>query len=157
MRCKIIIYLEQIVEELILRVNDNQIYKLVIIRYIMEKYNSKDVDGYISNSSIKARPKLIEIRKIIKSTIPKAEEGISYGFPFYKYYGILAHFAEYKEHVALGFGSDLQNKDREILEKGGYATGQKRIQIKFKQKTPTRVIEQMLKAQAKINEAKRAK
>jgi len=88
-------------------------------------------------------------------TIPNVEEKINWGFPFYKYHGTYAHFAAYKHHVAFGFGSDLLNKDREILEKNGYATGQKRIQIKFNQKVPTTAIKQILKAQAKMNEAKR--
>ena len=48
-------------------------------------YKAKDVDSYIANSDKEARPKLKEIREIIKSTIPKAEEGISWGVPFYKY------------------------------------------------------------------------
>ena len=112
-----------------------------------------NVDEYIANASKEAQPKLEEIRKIIKSTVQKVEEGISYGFPFYKYHGVLAHFAEYKQHVALGFGSDLQSKDREMLEKKGYATGQKRIQIKFDQKFPEKEIKQILKEQAKANEA----
>jgi uncharacterized protein YdhG (YjbR/CyaY superfamily) len=118
-------------------------------------YKAKNVDAYIANSATKARPILNEIRKIIKSTVQEAEEGINWGFPFYKYHGVLAHFAEYKSHVALGFGSDLQKKDREILEKNGYITGQKRIQIKFDQKVPTTAIKQILKAQAKMNEVKR--
>ncbi len=116
----------------------------------------KDVDSYIANSGSKARPILEEIRKIVKSAVPKVEEGISYGFPFYKYHGTLAHFAEYKNHVALGFGSDLQDKDREMLEKDGYTLGQKRIQIQLDQKVPATAIKQILKAQAKINEAKKA-
>lgn len=121
----------------------------------MNNYNAKDVDSYIANSGKEARPILEEIRKIIKSAIPRAEEGINWGFPFYKYHGTLAHFAEYKNHVALGFGSDLQNKDHEILKKNGYATGQKRIQIRFGQKVPVAEIKQILKAQAIINEAKK--
>jgi len=120
----------------------------------MKNYKPKNVDEYIANSNIVARAKLEEIRKIIKSTIPKAEEGINWGFPFYKYHGTLAHFAEYKNHVALGFGSDLQTKDQEILGKKGYTTGQKRIQIRFDQKVPTTEIKQILNSQAKINEAK---
>jgi len=114
----------------------------------------KDVDSYIANSSSEARPILKEIREIIKLTVPKAEEGISWGFPFYKYHGTLAHFAEYKNHVALGFGSDLKNKDLKMLEKNGYTTGQKRIQIRFDQKVPATAIKQILKAQATINEGK---
>lgn len=120
----------------------------------MKSYSAKDVDSYIASSGIKARPYLKELRKIIKSTVQEVEEGINWGFPFYKYHGTLAHFAEYKSHVALGFGSDLQNKDREILEKNGYTPGQKRIQIQFDQKVPTAEIKQILKTQAKMNDAK---
>ena len=115
----------------------------------------KDVDSYIANSDRETRPILEELRKIIKTTIPNVEEKINWGFPFYKYHDTYAHFAANKNHVAFGFGSDLPNKDREILEKKGYATGQKRIQIKFDQKVPTTAIKQILKAQAKMNEAKR--
>ena len=44
-------------------------------------YKAKDVDSYIANSGREVRPKLKEIREIIKSTIPKVEEGIRWGVP----------------------------------------------------------------------------
>ena len=117
----------------------------------------KDVDSYIANSGREARPILKEIREIIKSTIPKVEEGISWGVPFYKYHGDLAGFAAYKNHVSFGFGADvLQSKDREILEKNGYKIGKGTMQIKFDQKVPTTAIKQILKTKLKMNEAKRA-
>ena len=123
----------------------------------MKMYKAKDVDSYIANSGIEARPKLKEIREIIKSTIPKVEEGISWGVPFYKYHGILAGFASFKNHVSFGFCEIMiQGKDREMLEKKGYITGKKTIQIKFDQKVPAIVIKQILKEKAKINESKRA-
>ena len=121
---------------------------------IMEK--PKDVDSYLANSGQEARPKLEELRKIIKSTIPKAEEGISWGMPFYKYYGFLAAIAEYKKHVSFQIADSLQNGDRQMLEEKRYATGLKRIQIKFDQEVPTTMIRQILKTQAKMNEAKKA-
>ena len=110
----------------------------------------KDVDSYIANSGEETRQMLNELRKIIKITIPGVEEKINLGFPFYKYHGTYAHFAVYKQHVALGFGSDLPDKDRQLLEKNGYATGQKRIQIKFNQKVPAAVIKQILKEQERV-------
>ena len=123
----------------------------------MKMYKAKDVDSYIANSERVARPKLKEVREIIKSTIPKAEEGISWGVPFYKYHGVLAGFASFKNHVSFGFCDIvIQSKDREMLEKRSYITGKKTIQIKFDQKVPTTVIKQILKAKAKMNEAKRA-
>ncbi len=116
---------------------------------------AKDVDSYIADSDKEARPILEELRKIIRSTIPEAEETIWYGVPFYKYQGELAGFAAYKNHVSFGFGAAvLQNKDREKLEKQGYKTGKGTMQIKFDQKVPTTAIKQILKAKAKMNEAK---
>jgi len=77
--------------------------------------------------------------------------------PIYKYHGILAGFAAYKNHVSFGFGAAvLQSKDRQMLEKKGYKTGKKTVQIKFDQKVPTTAIKKILKAKAKMNEAKRA-
>jgi uncharacterized protein YdhG (YjbR/CyaY superfamily) len=119
---------------------------------------AKDVDSYIANSAGEARPTLKAIRKLIRSTIPKAEESISWSVPFYKYHGGLVGFAVYKNHVSLGFGAaDLQRKDREMLENKGYKTGIKTMQIRFDQKVPAAAIKQILKAQAKVNEAKIAK
>jgi len=83
----------------------------------MRNYSAKDVDSYIASSGREASPKLKEIRKIIKSAIPKVEEGIRWGIPFYKYHGVLAGFAAFKNHVSFGFWGVLQSEDRKILEK----------------------------------------
>ena len=123
----------------------------------MRMYKAKDVDSYIADSGREAGLKLKEIQKIIKSTIPKVEEGISWGVPFYKYHGALAGFAAFKNHVSFGFCVVLQSKDREMLGKKGYITGKKTIQIKFDQKVPATAIKQILKSKAKINEVKRAR
>ena len=122
----------------------------------MRNYSAKDVDSYIAGSGREARPKLKEIRKIIKSAIPKVEEGISWGVPFYKYRGVLAGFAAFKNHVSFGLWAVLQSKDREMLGKKGYITGKKTLQIRFDQKVPATIIKQMLKARVKINKSKKA-
>ncbi len=122
----------------------------------MKNYSAKDVSSYIASSNKEAHPHLEELRKIIKETVPKVEEKISWGVPFYWYCGALVGFATFKDHVSFGLGlTGLQSKDREILEKKGYVTGKKIIQIKFDQKVPTSEIKQILKAQAKMNEEKR--
>ncbi len=123
----------------------------------MNMSKPKDVDSYIANSDKEARPVLEELRRIIKSTIPKAEEGISWNVPFYKYHGELVGFAAYKNHVSFGIGAAvLQSKDRKMLEEKGYKTGKGTIQIRFNQEVPTTVIKRLLKAKAKMNEAKKA-
>ncbi len=121
----------------------------------MKNYSARNVDSYIAGSGREARPKLKEIRKIISSTIPKVEEGISWGVPFYKYHGLLAGFAAHKKHASIWFPTAvLQSKDRTILEKKGYITGKKTIQIKFDQKVPATAIKHILKTRAKKNDAR---
>ena len=118
-------------------------------------HKAKDVDSYIADSAKESRSILRELRKIIKSTIPKAEEEILWGYPFYKYQGILAGITAYKKHVSFQIADSLQSKDRKALEEKGYILGEKRIQIRFDQKVPAIIIKQILKTQAKMNEAKK--
>jgi uncharacterized protein YdhG (YjbR/CyaY superfamily) len=115
----------------------------------------KDVETYIAEAAGEARPILKEFREIIKSTVPQAEEGISWGMPFYKYHGPLARFTAYKRHVSFGFGDALKSSDKRMLAEKGYETVTKIIKVKFDQKVPTTAIKQLLKAQAKRNEVKR--
>jgi len=123
----------------------------------MRNYQAKNVDEYIAGAPKEAQPKLREVRAVTKSAVPKAEEGISWGVPFYKYHGVLAGFASFKNHVSFGLADMLGSEDRKMLEKEGYITGKKTIQIKFDQKVPTAAINQILKAKEKMNEAKRAR
>ncbi len=121
----------------------------------MRNYSAEDVDSYIASSEPEARPTLNELRKLIKSTIPKAEESISWGVPFYKHHGLLAGFAVFKNHVSFGLAFVLEDGVREELTEKGYTTGKKTVQIRFDQKVPTTAITQILKAKATMNEAKR--
>jgi len=112
----------------------------------------KDVDAYIANQPEEAQPTLEELRELIKSTIPKAEEKIWYGVPFYDYHGELVGLAAYKKHVSFGIGANvLRGEDRKRLEEKGYKTGKGTVQIKFEQKVPTTMLKQLLKAKAKVN------
>lgn len=122
----------------------------------MRNYTAKDVDEYIASSSEEARSHLIELRKIIKTTVPQAKEEISWGVPFYKYHGLLGGFAPFKKHVDFGLAFVLEDKDREELLRKGYTTGKKTVQIRFDQKVPTKEIKKILKIKAKENEVKRA-
>lgn len=122
---------------------------------MQERSKPMDVDAYIAGAAQEARPILRDLRHIITSTVPAAEEGISWNVPFYKYHGALAGFAVYKSHVSFGTGgAELPGEVREMLENKGYHTGQKTVQIQFDQQVPAKEIQAILRAQAKINEAK---
>lgn len=121
----------------------------------MKNYKAKDVDNFISSMPIEAQPKLEEIRKVVKSNFPKAEEKISWGVPFYWQNGALTGFSPCKSYVLFGLVTRLKDKDRKMFEEKGYKTGKKTVQIRFDQKVPEKEIKQLLKTQAKMNEALR--
>jgi len=123
----------------------------------MKNYKALNVDEFIASAPKEAQSKLKELRAVFRSVVPKAEEGISWGVPFYKYHGLLAGFTALKNHIDFGLAFALENRDRKILGAKGYITGKKTVQIKFDQEVPAGVIRQMLKAKAKENESKKTK
>lgn len=115
----------------------------------------KDVDSYIANASNEARPTLEELREMIKSAVPEAEEMISYNVPFYEFHGTHVGFTAFKNHATFGIGADaLRGEDREILEEKGYKTGKETIQIRYDQAVPTTEIRRLL--DSKVEEAKKS-
>ncbi len=126
-------------------------------RYTLRNYQAKSVDDYIANAPEGARPKLREARAAVRAAVPEAEEGISWGVPFYRHHGLLAGFAAFRDHVSFGLSDALPGKVREALEGKGYATGKKTVQIRFDQEVPAGAIAEILRAKARANEAKRAK
>ncbi|GAB4146059.1 MAG: DUF1801 domain-containing protein [Bacteroidia bacterium] len=57
------------------------------------------IDDYISNYSDIRRKLLEEMRSIITSVIPDADEVISYGMPAFKTKKVLVYFAAFKNHI----------------------------------------------------------
>jgi uncharacterized protein len=124
----------------------------------MTNYSVRTVSKYIAAAPKEARAHLREIRSAVKSAVPKVEEGISYGKPYYKYHGMLAGFDAYKNHIGFEIWTNkLAADDRKKLKEKGYKTGSRTFQIAHDQKVPSAVIKRMVKAQAKVNAAKKKK
>lgn len=118
----------------------------------------KNVEAYIAAAPSGAQPLLQQLRELVKSCIPQAEESISWNVPFYKYHGPLAGFAAYKNHVSFGIASGvLEKQEREALAKKGYKTGLRTLQIAFGQKVPAAIIKKILKERAQLNKTKKTK
>jgi len=114
----------------------------------------RDVDTYIAEAPFEAQPLLHELREIIKTTVPEAEEGIWYGVPFYKYFGEFVGFDAFTKHINFGFGANaISDEDRKKLEEKGYKLGKLTLQIKFDQKIPVTAVKKMLKTKARANKA----
>jgi uncharacterized protein YdhG (YjbR/CyaY superfamily) len=59
------------------------------------------IDEYITAFPIEVQKILQELRKVIKSAAPDAEEKISYQMPTFFLRGNLIHFAAYKHHIGI--------------------------------------------------------
>jgi len=62
----------------------------------------QDVDAYLAGRPAAVRTRLEALRRIIRETVPEAEEGFAYGMPAYRYQAKpLAYFAGHAAHVGL--------------------------------------------------------
>lgn len=110
------------------------------------------VDEFISKAPPKAQPKLRELRKKIRSILPQAQEKIWYGVPFYHQDGEVVGFSLAKHHVSLGVGAKVLPVDRRRkLETMGYRTGSCTVQIRFDQRLPVTLLQEMLKEKVRLN------
>src|SRR5437867_13398822 len=108
----------------------------------------KDVDEHICAAPEPTHAKLTQLRKIIKTTGPQAEEVISYHMPYYKQHGHLVGFAAYKDHVSL-FGAFLKQLEPELKP---YKTGRGSVQFPLDKPLPRALIVRIVKARVRANE-----
>ncbi len=63
--------------------------------------SQQEVDEYLANLDEPKRTTLQQLRQAIRSIVPEAEEGISYGMPAYRLRGkVIAGFAAFKNHLS---------------------------------------------------------
>jgi uncharacterized protein YdhG (YjbR/CyaY superfamily) len=63
--------------------------------------SAKTVDDYLAALPEKERAVLGELRRVIRSAAPQAEEVISYRIPLYRHHGDVVGFAAFKNHCSL--------------------------------------------------------
>lgn len=69
-----------------------------------EKQTYATVDDYLAAATYDIEPRLAEMRRVIRQTLPHAEEKISYNIPAYVQHGVVVvQFAGYTEHTSLNF------------------------------------------------------
>jgi uncharacterized protein YdhG (YjbR/CyaY superfamily) len=113
---------------------------------------AKNVDSYIQLAPKETRAKLTELRKIITSILPAAEERLSYGMPYYSYKGRLAYFAFAKKHIGLYIPPPIVEQHKKELK--DYKTAKATIQFPLDKKLPVTLIKKLIKARMKYNEEK---
>lgn len=109
---------------------------------------TNQVDAYIAAAPREAQPHLRRLRALIKTNAPKAEEGISYRMPYYRYLGHLMYFAAFKSHVGL---YPVGNADKHLGMKE-YMTGKGTYQFPLDRPLPEAQIRALIKTRVKENE-----
>jgi uncharacterized protein YdhG (YjbR/CyaY superfamily) len=115
---------------------------------------AKTVDAYLKAAPDDVRPRLVQLRKIVKTVVPDAEEGISYGMPYYKHKGALVGFAAFGDHIGFFPGAIVADFKAELA---GYKTAKGTVQLPLDKPIPVTLIKTLIKAGLKRNEAKAAK
>jgi len=116
----------------------------------MPAQTTRDVDGYIAAAPEGARPLLTELRETIRAAAPEAEEGISYGMPYYHLHGVrLTYFQAHTRHLGL-YAFTVDDARAVGLEQ--HMAAKATLQFRLDQPLPTsairRLIEQRVKATA---------
>lgn len=114
----------------------------------------KDIDSYIAEQAADVQERLEQIRQVVKTSAPKAEEVISYGMPAFKYHGMLVYFAAFKNHIgfyALPSGNEAFQKELSV-----YKQGKGSIQFPLDKPMPFALIKKIVKFRVKENLEKEA-
>ncbi|MBI2572816.1 DUF1801 domain-containing protein [Candidatus Woesearchaeota archaeon] len=115
----------------------------------------KTIDEYLKPLAPEVKTTLQKLRKTIKAAAPKAEEGISYQMPCYKYYGQLVYFAAFKNHCSLFAGRKLLTTLSKELEK--FDVKGSTIHFTPEKPLPAVLVTKIVKLRMKENEARSKK
>jgi len=110
---------------------------------------SDAVAAYIAAAPKEARPKLMQLRKIIKAAAPGADERISYGMPYYGFHGRLAYFRLAKNYVGLYIPPPIIEENRGALK--AYVTSKSAVHFPPDKKLPVALIHKLVRARMKKN------
>jgi len=112
----------------------------------------KTIDEYISAFSPEVRAILQEVRQVVRSAAPDAQEAISYNIPAFKLNGVLVYFAAFKRHI--GFYPPIRGDSRLEKAVSQYAGEKGNLRFPLDQPIPYALIERITKLRVKQNLAK---
>lgn len=116
------------------------------------KEKKNEIDKYIATFPLQTQNHLKQMRATIKKAAPAADELISYKMPAYKYKGVLAYFAGFKNHIGLYALGSPQKQFKDELSM--YKTGKGSIQFPLDKKLPIGLIAKIIKFRVKENDIK---
>ena len=101
-----------------------------------------NVDAYISQFPADVQAQLQQLRKIIHTAAPDANEKISYGIPTFYLHGNLVHFAAYRNHI--GFYPSSSGMLAFAQELAAYKTSRGTVQFPLGQPLPVELIKKIV-------------
>ena len=101
----------------------------------------QSIDAYIAAQDESIQPRLKEIRMMIRSAIPDAEERISWAMPTYWKGKNLIHFAASKKHLGLYPGDDAVAHFSDELKE--YDVSKGTIRFSYDQELPAELIQRI--------------
>ena len=110
----------------------------------------RDVDAYLAALPRDARATLQRLRRAIKAAAPKASETISYRMPMFKYHGMLAGFAAFRDHCSLFMGPSVMKTYRKELKP--YDTSKGTIRFPKDKPLPTTLVKKLVRSKIKEND-----
>ena len=113
------------------------------------------IDAYIAKSADFAKPILTHLRGLIHKAVPKVEETIKWGMPFFVHAGEpLCSFAAFKQHAVFGFWKAKLMKDPQLMANAASegAMGQLGRLTSLRDLPSNKVILGYLKEAAALNE-----
>ena len=106
--------------------------------------SKQEVDEYLANLDEPKRTTLKELRQTIRSIVPEAEEGISYGMPAYRLRGkVIAGFAAFKNHLSYlpHSGSVFAEVPDDVA---GYVTSKGALQFPIERPLPKALVKKLI-------------
>ncbi|MBP3208298.1 MAG: DUF1801 domain-containing protein [Oscillospiraceae bacterium] len=100
----------------------------------------QSVDEYIAAQDETIQPKLNEIRTVLRSALPDAEECISWSMPTYRKDHNIIHFAAQKKHIGLYPGPEAVAYFSGRLDQAGLLYSKGSIQIPYSDDLPLELI-----------------
>jgi uncharacterized protein YdhG (YjbR/CyaY superfamily) len=113
----------------------------------------KDITEYLSRIPRGDRGLLQKLRRDIMSAAPMAEEGISYGIPYFNYHGALVFFAAYKDHCSF-FAAGKAILKRFSSDLSRYNVAASTIHFTRDNPLSTALVKKIVRARVKENETR---
>jgi len=115
----------------------------------MKKTTAKTIEEYIVLQPEEFREGLYVIYETIRKQAPKAEEGISYQMPAFRFHGMLCYFALFRDHYSFFPGaSPIPHFEKQLK---GFSISKGTVRLPLDKPIPVKLIGDIVKFRVKEN------